>query len=234
MKVFIFLIIFLFPFPVFANECVILLHGLARTASSMNKMEQRLLKEDYKVVNVDYPSREYEIEELSTLAIEKGLEGCKTYKPTKIHFVAHSLGGILVRQYLSKNKIEKLGRTVMLGPPNSGSEAVDKLKNVPGYKFINGPAGMQLGTGIQSIPQSLGEADFEVGIIAGTRSINIFLSMLIPSTDDGKVSLESAHLKNEKAFLDVPVSHPFLMKNDQVIENVVRFIKYGKFVKDQQ
>ena len=106
MKVFIFLIIFLFPFPVFANECVILLHGLARTASSMNKMEQRLLKEDYKVINVDYPSREYEIEELSTLAIEKGLEGCKTYKPTKIHFVAHSLGGILVRQYLSKKRLE--------------------------------------------------------------------------------------------------------------------------------
>ena len=216
----------------FANECVILLHGLARTASSMNKMEQRLLKEDYKVVNVDYPSREYEIEELSTLAIDKGLESCKTYKPTKIHFVAHSLGGILVRQYLSKNKIEKLGRTVMLGPPNSGSEAVDKLKNVPGYKFINGPAGMQLGTGVQSIPQSLGEADFEVGIIAGTRSINLLLSMLIPSTDDGKVSIESAHLKNEKDFLDVPVSHPFLMKDDQVIENVVRFIKYGKFAKN--
>ena len=216
----------------FANECVILLHGLARTASSMNKMEQRLLKEDYKVVNVDYPSREYEIEELSTLAIEKGLEGFKTYKPTKIHFVAHSLGGILVRQYLTKNKIEKLGRTVMLGPPNSGSEAVDKLKNVPGYKFINGPAGMQLGTGVQSIPQSLGEADFEVGIIAGTRSINLLLSMLIPSTDDGKVSIESAHLKNEKDFIDVPVSHPFLMKDNQVIENVVRFIKYGKFAKN--
>jgi pimeloyl-ACP methyl ester carboxylesterase len=200
----------------------------------MNKMERRLLKEGYKVVNVDYPSRKYEIKELSTLAIEKGLEGCKAYKPKKIHFVTHSLGGILIRQYLSKHKIEKLGRTVMLGPPNNGSEAVDKLKNVPGYKFINGPAGMQLGTGIQSIPQSLGEADFEVGIIAGTRSINLFLSMLIPSTDDGKVSIESAHLKNEKDFLSLPVSHPFLMKNDQVIENVVRFIKYGKFVKDQQ
>ena len=232
MKSFIFLIIFILPSSVFANECVILLHGLARTASSMNKMEQRLLKEGYQVVNVDYPLRKYEIEELSSLAIEKGLDGCKTYNPTKIHFVVHSLGGILVRQYLSKNKIEKLGRTVMLGPPNSGSEAVDKLKNVPGYKFINGPAGMQLGTGVQSIPQSLGEADFEVGIIAGTRSINIFLSMLIPSTDDGKVSIESAHLKNEKDFLDVPVSHPFLMKNDQVIENVVSFIKYGKFIKN--
>ena len=120
----------------------------------------------------------------------------------------------------------------MLGPPNNGSEAVDKLKNVPGYKFINGPAGMQLGTGVQSIPQSLGEADFEVGIIAGTRSINLLLSMLIPSTDDGKVSIESAHLKNEKDFIDVPVSHPFLMKDDQVIENVIRFIKYGKFAKN--
>ena len=234
MKVFIFLIILLLPSSVFANECVILLHGLARTASSMNKMQQRLLKEGYKVVNVDYPSRKYEIEKLSTLAIEKGLEGCKTYKPTKIHFVVHSLGSILVRQYHSKHKIEKLGRTVMLGPPNSGSEAVDNLKNVPGYKFINGPAGMQLGTGVQSIPKSLGEADFEIGIIAGTRTINIFLSMLIPSIDDGKVSIESAHLKNEKDFIDVSVSHPFLMKDDQVIENVVRFIKYGKFVEDQQ
>ena len=98
------------------------------------------------------------------------------------------MGGILVRQYLLLNTIENLGHVVMLGPPNKGSQVVDKLYKVPGFKLINGPAGMQLGTGELSVPNILGPANFKVGIIAGTRSINLILSSMLPNPDDGKVS----------------------------------------------
>ena len=224
----------LFPLSAHGSECVILLHGLARTSSSMNKMEYRLKDEGYLVANVDYPSTKYRIEYLSKVAVDKGLASCSKHASEKIHFVTHSLGGILVRYYLSKSSISNLGRTVMLGPPNKGSEVVDTLRDVPGFTFINGPAGLQLGTGSQSIPKQLGAANFEVGVIAGTKSINLFLSMMIPSTDDGKVSLESAHLEEEKAFMKLPVTHPFMMRNDEVIENVISFLKSGEFVDERE
>ena len=116
-------------------ECVILLHGLARSASSMGAIEKRLLAEGYHVINIDYPSRDYSIEELAEQVFTKALLECAN---RKVNFVTHSMGGILVRQYLSKHKINELNKVVMLGPPNNGSEVVDKLINIPGFSFING------------------------------------------------------------------------------------------------
>lgn len=163
------------------SSCVILLHGLARTDSSMNKLEKRLFDEGYYAVNLGYPSRDYPIEELTSKAIEPALEECPS--SSDINFVTHSLGGILVRQYLSEHSLPKLNRVVMLGPPNNGSEVVDKLSDMPGFHFINVDAGLQLGTGEMSIPITLGPAEFDVGIIAGSQSINLILSTLIPDSD---------------------------------------------------
>jgi len=120
----------------------------------------------------------------------------------------------------------------MLGPPNHGSEVVDKLRDVPGFHFINGDAGMQLGTGKLSIPNTLGKANFDVGIVAGTKSINLILSSLIPSIDDGKVSIESTRLDGMNDHIEMPVTHPFMMKNDSVIAQVVNYLKYGSFEHD--
>src|SRR5690606_10439249 len=104
-------------------------------------LEQAISKEGYEVVNLDYPSTTYPIEKLSAPTIEKALKQCNEYE--KVHFVTHSLGGIILRHYLSVNEIEGMGRAVMLGPPNKGSEVVDNLATVPGFKMINGPAGLQ-------------------------------------------------------------------------------------------
>ncbi len=196
----------------------------------MNKLEGELLREKFTAINVKYPSREYTIEILAEEAITPALDQCPPEE--EVNFVTHSLGGILVRQYISKHEIPRLNRVVMLGPPNKGSEVVDKLGNFPGFRFINGEAGLQLGTGELSVPNKLGKANFDVGIIAGTRSINWILSSLIPNTDDGKVSVERTKLEGMNDHIEMPVTHPFMMKNENVIAQVIYYLKHGSFKRE--
>jgi triacylglycerol esterase/lipase EstA (alpha/beta hydrolase family) len=209
------------------NETVILLHGLARNAFSMNKLERALEKHDYAVVNVDYPSTKHNIESLAQRSISEAIS--KVAPQSKIHFVTHSMGGILVRQFLRQNEIKNLGRVVMLGPPNSGSEVVDILQNLPGFKTVNGPAGLQLSAKEDALPNQLGPANFEVGIIAGSRTINLVLSSLLPTPNDGKVSVESTKLEGMSDHITMPVTHTFMMRNTEVIEQVIHFLQQGTF-----
>ncbi len=213
-----------------ASECVVVLHGLIRSASSMQKMASSLEKEGFEVVNVDYPSRDYPIEVLAPMAVERGLLQCRANDNIEtIHFVTHSLGGILLRHYLSEFDIPELGRVVMLGPPNQGSIAVDKLESLVGFDWLNGPAGRQLGKGPGSIPLKLPPADFEVGIIAGTRTIDPITSAVLESPDDGRVSVEDTKLEGMADFVVVKHSHAFMMRMRKPIELTIRFLRTGSF-----
>jgi len=210
-----------------SNGCVILLHGLARSDRSMETLSLALNEAGYNTINIAYPSTKHPIEKLANDAIVKAIDTCP--KDAKIHFVTHSMGGILVRQYLSKNKIENMGRVVMLGPPNKGSQIVDKLGSMPGFKLINGPAGMQLGTAQKSVPNSLGAVDFELGIIAGTRSFNPILSSILAKPNDGKVSVESSKIEGMSDHIELPVTHTFMMNSKVVIDHVLHFLAKGVF-----
>jgi pimeloyl-ACP methyl ester carboxylesterase len=210
-------------------ETVILLHGLARTSASMARMEAALRQKGYRVVNVNYPSREHTIQRLNVFVIPNAVKTAGRANPKKIHFITHSMGGILVRYYLAKNKIEQLGRVVMLSPPNQGSEVIDKLRGFPGFETLNGPAGVQLGTDEKSIPAGLGPVRFETGIITGNKSINVLLSLLIPGNDDGKVSIENAKVKGMTDFLVLPHTHPFIMQCDDTIAQSIHFLQNGSF-----
>ncbi|MBD3647913.1 MAG: alpha/beta fold hydrolase [Pseudomonadales bacterium] len=211
------------------RECVILLHGLARTADSMVDLKEALTRAGYFVVNVDYPSRHKPVEELADIAVPEGLSQCEENHALPISFVTHSLGGILVRYYYKHHDHDHLKRVVMLGPPNQGSEVVDNLKDMPGFELLNGPAGRQLGTSEEDIPRQLGPVDFELGVIAGTRSINLILSSFLPNPDDGKVSVAATRVRGMCGFVALPATHPFMMGNDRVIQQVIHFLDQGKF-----
>ncbi|MCE2594381.1 alpha/beta hydrolase [Motilimonas cestriensis] len=209
------------------KETVILLHGLVRTPRSMNTIAKHLRRQGYQVVNLGYASRQHDVMTLANQVMPQALAQCQA--DHTIHFVTHSLGGILVRAYLSKHKIEQLGRVVMLAPPNQGSEIVDKLGHLRLFKWINGEAGLQLGTDEMSMPKRLGAVDYELGVIAGTRSVNLILSTLMPRPNDGKVSVSSTKIAGMKAHLTLPVTHTFLMTNRRVLTAISAFLATGLF-----
>ena len=209
-------------------QTVILLHGLGRTAKSMAYMEKRLTEADYTVFNYDYESRKNEISYLVD-DLQEFLKACCLQKDTQLHFVTHSLGGILVRALIAEKRPANLGRVVMLSPPNKGSESADFIKNYSLFKEILGPAVMQLGTDPDSIPNRLGPADFELGIITGDRTIDPISSWIIPGVDDGKVAIERTKLEGMTDFLVLHVSHAFIMEEPEVVEEVIHFLQQGRF-----
>jgi pimeloyl-ACP methyl ester carboxylesterase len=212
-----------------AQEGVVLLHGMCRTADSMRKMEAALQQVGFCVLNVDYPSRTASVEELSDAAIGQALANPVIKDCVKVNFVTHSLGGILVRSYFKRHPLTRLGRVVMLGPPNQGSEVVDELGAWWLFRKLNGPAGGELGTGSDSTPNKLGPVNFELGVIAGDRSINWINSGMIKGRDDGKVSVERTKVAGMKEHVVVHATHPFLMTNKAAIDYTIRFLKTGTF-----
>lgn len=210
------------------DEAVVVLHGLSRSASSMSVMSKHLRSSGYTVWNIDYPSTKHPIEYLGNEFLKEQLTLCCKDERT-VHFVTHSMGGIVVREFLSNHDYSQLGRVVMLAPPNQGSEVVDNLKDIELFRWLNGTAGSQLGTESSSKPNRIGPANFPVGIIAGNKSLNPVLSVLIPGPDDGKVSVERTKLEGMKEQLVVPYVHAFIMNKELVLQHTVCFLENGHF-----
>ena len=218
-----------------SRDCVVLLHGLNRSWRAMRPMADALQSSGFTTANVDYPSQAGPIETIAPLAVGTGLSECRAAKAERIHFVTHSIGGILLRFENEREPITDLGRVVMLGPPNQGSELVDKTRNWPGAETISGAAGLQLGTtGVDSVPSKLGPVDFELGVIAGTGTINILASAMLPNPDDGKVSVAATRVDGMSDFLVVGNSHRYITRSDVVLRNVVSFLRDGHFITEDK
>jgi len=214
-----------------SQECVVLLHGLGRTHRSMNAMATALEAAGFRTVNMDYPSRRAPIEELAMRVVPDALDQCRDAGSVSIHFVTHSMGGLLVRYYLAHQTLDKLGRVVMLSPPNQGSEVCEALRDNFFYRWYDGPAGQQLGTGPEALPARLGPVTYPVGVITGNvhHFFDGWLSAIIPGEDDGKVAVERAKVAGMTDFLVLPYSHTFIMGREETISQTIYFLRHGRF-----
>lgn len=220
------------PEPPPDADTVILVHGLGRTPASMLVLEARLEAAGYRVESFGYPSRSEPIEDL-VVRLATAVRECCSAGENTLHFVTHSMGGVLVRSYLAGRDEPFEGRVVMLSPPSQGSEIVDSYADSPLLRKLLGPSGVRLGTDSAGIASELGPVDFSLGIITGDRSINPIGSWLIPGPDDGKVSVSRARLEGAADFLVVHATHTFIMNRGDVAEQVAHFLANGEFMREE-
>ena len=119
----------------------------------------------------------------------------------------------------------------MLSPPNQGTEAADALRDDAFYRWWNGPAGQQLGTGPDGIAARLGAVTYPVGIITGTEHafFDAERAKLIPGPNDGKVSVERAKVAGMTDLRVIPATHTFIMNDDEAIFQALHFLRYERF-----
>jgi pimeloyl-ACP methyl ester carboxylesterase len=211
------------------RDGVVLLHGIGRTALSFRKMQLALEHADFATLNLDYASRRKALEGLAE-DIHPAIQHFADRIDGSIHFVGHSMGGLLARVYIARHRPKRLGRVVMLGTPNSGSEIVDRLKNFGPYRAFFGPAGQQLGTQRDATIEALfPPLDYPAGIVAGNRSIDPLASRFLPRPHDGRVSIANTKLEGMADHVVVAASHPWLVRNSEAIAQTIAFLREGRF-----
>ena len=206
---------------------MVLLHGMARSSRSMAPLAGDLRRIGYRVKNVSYPTRPYDVLGLVDRYVAPAIAACDQALP--IHVVTHSLGGILIRAYLQAHALPKGSRVVMLAPPNRGSEVTDHIRYWPLYRRMMGRVGQQLGTGRDAVFRQFKPINAEVGVIAANRSLQPWFSRLIPGEDDGAVSVASTRLDEMQDFIVIDSNHALLMFNYRVRAQVRHFLAEGRF-----
>lgn len=211
-------------------EHVIVLHGLGLNKYWMMGMAHNLKREGYTVHNISYPSRRHTFEQI----VDQYLAPLVTAIPAqKINFVVHSMGGLLVRLYAAKYGASRIGRVVMLGTPNQGSETADLFSSWRWFRWLFAGAGEELVTHSHGMAARLGSLPFECGIIAGKNHWFHFPTKLIvkklPTPHDGLVSVASTKVEGMKDHITLWLDHSLMVWSRQVWRQTAYFLKNGKF-----
>lgn len=209
------------------QEGVVLLHGIFLSNRSMALLARRLRKAGFAVLNVDYPSTRKPVAELADGIHWQVAAFAETVE--KVHFVGFSMGGLLIRAYLTTHKPENLGRVVMLGTPNHGSHFADWLGDFAPYRHLYGPAGQQLGTNPDLLGGLFGVVDYELGIVAGQTRLDPLANRIFTQPHDGKVSVESTKLEGMTDHRVVSSGHTLLIYRPSVAKLVTAFLREGGF-----
>ena len=212
-----------------SESVVICLHGLWRSVWAMEPMANYLHEQGFTTVNIPYASFRYELDEIVQRVRSEVQPWIDQGK--QIHFVTHSLGGVVLKRLLEntllENEKEKIGRVVMLAPPHQGSEIVDWLSNSP-VRHVLGPAGEFLSSkNMESHSGTFPDA-IEAAIIMGDKSAIPFFRKLLDASNDGIVSVEKGHLLGIKEFKVVEADHTFIASEPDVLCMVKRFLERGK------
>lgn len=219
-----------YRYPKKKGDYVVLMHGLWSSPLAMMKIGDMLAAQNYNVINVGYPSSQKGIKTISREYLTEVIEKNCVDKSKKINFVTHSMGGIVTRDYInSLDNTERIGKVVMLAPPNNGSEIVDNFRGIKVLEMIIGPAGMELGTDSMDTPKTLGDAKVPTGVVIGTGKTFPLIGLFVDEVNDGMVTLQSAKLSGMKDFKVDKSSHTMITFSDDVIECVIRFLKDEKF-----
>lgn len=207
------------------TDSVVLLHGLGRKAASLARMRSALTAEGYRVFALDYPSTRHGLPTL-TATLRPQVAAIAGATAGALHFVGHSMGGLLARSLIADARPDRLGRLVMLGPPNRGSEIADRLRHVGLYRRLLGPAALSLGTATVPVWP---DPDYPIGVIAGTRSVDPVGWLMLPRPNDGRVSVARTRIPGLRGHLVLPVSHALMMNHPIVIAQTARFLATGTF-----
>ncbi|MDP1677804.1 MAG: alpha/beta hydrolase [Bacteroidota bacterium] len=213
------------------KDIVVLLHGLGRGKSIMVPLQTRLEDVGFSTVLIDYHSINRSPDQILT-EVTKQIDTIQIDSNQTIHFVGHSLGGLIIRAYLDSNTVKNLGKVILIGSPNNGTPFVDHFRDTWWLKLV-GSAAASLGTDNKSFPRTLRPPYYPVGIIAGI-SKTISNDDFIPGEDDGIVPVESTKVEGMKDFILLEVSHSALPRNELVAQQVIEFLKHGKFFKENQ
>lgn len=212
------------------DEMIVLLHGILRSKTDMHFLTKFFQEHGYNTFNILYPSREQPLEDLSDFVKDKITHAPHYTDSTTLHFVTHSMGGLITRYYIHREKPKNLGKVVMLGPPNTGSEMADWLSDTkvlaPLFKGLFGPASGQLRTDYNHIDNDI---TYPLGIIAGSASINPLAPWILDGEHDGIVPVERTKIKGMTDHIILPATHSFMMFNKDVMKQALNFIQNNQF-----
>jgi pimeloyl-ACP methyl ester carboxylesterase len=203
------------------NAEVILVHGLWFGAWAMARLARKLRAAGFEVRRFAYPSTAGQLDAHS----RQLLEFARQSGSGRLHFVGHSLGGLVCLHMLNENPELPSGRVVLLGSPLDGSTIARRSQRIPGGEKLLGQVKTALENGYGKLP-----SDRQTGMIAGTRAIGLGLLLGGAGTPgDGTVAVTETRTTGLKDHLLLPVTHTGMLYSAEVARQTAYFLQTGSF-----